>query len=67
MACENEDISHIVLSGEGKKDAGQKTISCFLENISIFWRILLDVFEKFVRKFRAFIGCFHMMYLHNYN
>lgn len=58
MACENEDISHIiVLSGEGKKDAGQKTIPCFLENISIFWRILLDVFEKFVRKFRAFIGC----------
>lgn len=56
MACENEDISHIVLSGEGKKDAGQKTISCFLENISIFWRILLDVFEKFVRKFTAFIG-----------
>lgn len=57
MACENEDISHIiVLSGEGKKDAGQKTISCFLENISIFGRILLDIFEKFVRKFRAFIG-----------
>ena len=51
MACENEDVSHIiVLSGEGKKDVGQKTISCFLENISIFWRILLDVFEKFVRK-----------------
>lgn len=47
MACENEDVSHIiVLSGEGKKDVGQKTISCFLENISIFWRILLDVFEK---------------------
>ena len=42
MACENEDVSHIiVLSGEGKKDVGQ---------------ILLDVFEKFVRKFRAFIG-----------
>lgn len=57
MACENEDVSHIiVLSGEGKKDVGQKTISCFLENISIFWRILLDVFEKFVRKFTAFIG-----------
>ena len=57
MACENEDFSHIiVLSVEGKKDVGQKTISCFLENISIFWRILLDVFEKFVRKFRAFIG-----------
>lgn len=57
MACENEDVSHIiVLSGEGKKDAGQKIIPCFLENISIFWRILLDVFEKFVRKFRAFIG-----------
>lgn len=57
MACENEDVSHIiVLSGEVKKDVGQKTISCFLENISIFWRILLDVFEKFVRKFRAFIG-----------
>ena len=57
MACENEDVSHIiVLSGEGKKDVGQKTISCFLENISIFWRILLDVFGKFVRKFRAFIG-----------
>ena len=30
MACENEDVSHIiVLSGEGKKDVGQKTISCF--------------------------------------
>lgn len=57
MACENEDVSHIiVLSGEGKKDVGQKTISCFLENISIFWRILLDIFEKFVRKFTAFIG-----------
>ena len=57
MACENEDVSHIiVLSGEGKKDAGQKTIPCCLENISIFWRILLDIFEKFVRKFRAFIG-----------
>lgn len=57
MVCENEDVSHIiVLSGEGKKDVGQKTISCFLENISIFWRILLDVFEKFVRKFTAFIG-----------
>lgn len=57
MACENEDVSHIiVLSGEGKKDAGQKTISCFLENISIFWRILLDIFEKFVRKFTVFIG-----------
>ena len=39
-----------------EKDVGQKTISCFLENSSIFWRILLDVFEKFVRKFRAFIG-----------
>lgn len=37
MACENEDVSHIiVLSGEGKKDVGQKTIFCFLENISIF-------------------------------
>lgn len=57
MACENEDVSHIiVLSGEGKKDAGQKTISCFLENISIFWRILLDIFEKFVRKFTVFTG-----------
>ena len=57
MACENEDVSQIiVLSGEGKKDAGQKTISCFLENISIFWRILLDIFEKFVRKFTVFIG-----------
>lgn len=57
MACENEDVSRIiVLSGEAKKDAGQKTISCFLENISIFWRILLDIIEKFVRKFRAFIG-----------
>ncbi len=58
MVCENEDVSHIiVLSGEGKKDVGQKTkISCFLENISIFWRILLDIIEKFVRKFRAFIG-----------
>lgn len=56
MACENEDVSHIiVLSGEGKKDVGQKTIPYFLENISIFWRILLDVFEKFVRKFIAFI------------
>ena len=57
MACENEDVFHIiVLSVEVKKDAGQKTIPCFLENISIFWRILLDVFEKFVRKFTAFIG-----------
>ena len=57
MACENEDVSHIILlSGEGKKDAGRKTIPCFPENISIFWRILLDIFEKFVRKFRAFIG-----------
>lgn len=47
MACENEDVSHIiVLSGEGKKDVGQKTISCFLENISIFWRILLDVLKN---------------------
>lgn len=37
MACENEDVSHIiVLSGEGKKDVGQKIIPCFLENISIF-------------------------------
>lgn len=56
MACENEYVSHIiVLSSEGKKDVGQKTIPCFLENISIFGRILLDVFEKFVRKFIAFI------------
>lgn len=30
MACENEDVSHIiVLSGEGKKDVGQKNNTLF--------------------------------------
>lgn len=33
MACENEDVSHIiVLSGEGKKDVGQK-------QYLVFWKI----------------------------
>lgn len=42
MACENEDISHIiVLSGEGKKDAGQK-------QYLIFWKILAYFGEFFL-------------------